>query len=106
MPEKRRHELRCFCSRRPLLAIYGVDDTGQTYVHVRIYKQQRIFGDVICYGGKVKICCRECVRWHIITFVGPKQNAVLRETTVPPEVDNRAPVSEDTPSESLLTSTG
>lgn len=84
-----RNRLNCFCSRHPLLAIYGNDENGKPYVHVRIFKQGRIFGDVVVYGGEVKICCRECIRWHRITFVGEqKEVAELVQTEIPAEVDS------------------
>lgn len=63
-----RFDLRCFCTRKPLLAVYGRDDKGRIFLHVKIYKQGRIFGEVLIYGGETKIHCRECLRWHRITF--------------------------------------
>ena len=38
-------ELRCFCARKPLLATYGIDTDGKLYIHVKIWKAQRIFGE-------------------------------------------------------------
>lgn len=61
-----RQELRCFCSRSPLLAVYGTDKEGIPYVHVKIYKQGRIYGETFHRGGTVEIRCRECIRWHRI----------------------------------------
>lgn len=90
----RKHELRCFCSRAPLLAIYGVDARGRTYVHVKIYKQRRVYGEIVHYGGEVKIKCRECLRWNVIVFVSPQRDrAVLRESPTPPEVDSQATIA-------------
>jgi len=66
-------ELRCFCSREPLLALYGIDKDGQPYVHIKIYKQSRIFGEAIIKGGEVKLHCRECLRWHKIVIKAPKR---------------------------------
>lgn len=83
--ERTRHELRCFCSRGPLLAMYGLDHDGNLYVHVRIYKQNRVFGDILYIGGTVKIMCRECLRWHKVKIVQPNV-AKLEETPVPVEV--------------------
>lgn len=84
-----KHELRCFCSRRPLLAMYGLDKFGRTYVHIKAYKQRRIYTDVIHYGGEVNIRCRECFRWNNIVFTTPaKDHAVLQESAPPAELDN------------------
>lgn len=77
-----------------MLAIWGNDEHGKPYVHIRIYKQGRIFGDVVVYGGEVKICCRECLRWQIITFVGERSSAQLTQTGVPVEVDRELRMSE------------
>jgi len=75
--------------------MWGNDKFGKPYVHVRIFKQGRIFGDVIMYSGPVKICCRECLRWHRINFVGEKNDrAELVETTRPEEVDNGSALSQ------------
>lgn len=78
--------LRCFCRRQPQLAKYGVDDRGRTFVHVKIFKQSKVYGEVIHYDGEVKIRCRECFRWNIIIFRSAK-DAVLQETQPPEELD-------------------
>lgn len=68
-PDKKT-EVRCpFCSRSPLLAVCGRDEKGNPFVHVRIYKQKRIFGNVVATGGPVHLQCRECFRWLRIRFV-------------------------------------
>lgn len=78
MSEARREkELRCFCSRKPLLATYGIDRHDKLYVHVKIWKARRIFGELVIEGGSVKIRCRECLRWHQI-FINTGK-ASLRE---------------------------
>lgn len=64
-PEK---ELRCFCRGEPLLATYGVNKTGDLFVHVKIYKQNRIYGEIVFEGGIAKIRCRNCLRWHRVVF--------------------------------------
>jgi len=81
--DRTRNELRCFCGRRPLLATYGLDTDGRLYVHVRIFKQQRIYGEVVVTEGTVRLHCRECLRWHKVVI---KQygGAGLIEETVPP----------------------
>lgn len=62
--------VRCpFCVRTPLLATYGVDKDRKPYVHVRVYKQKRVFANVVATGGPVHLQCRECNRWLRINFV-------------------------------------
>lgn len=82
----RRQELRCYCSRSPLLAVYGIDSDGQPFIHVKIYKQHRIFGEFVFKGGVAKIFCRECVRWHVIT-IRPNVRPRLIETQKPVELE-------------------
>ena len=82
--ERTKHDLRCFCSRRPLLAVYGVDEKGRLYVHQRVYKQGRIFGESFFYGGIVKLLCRECLRWNEVVF--RDRNTVDLEPVDPPKV--------------------
>lgn len=81
--KRSQHELRCLCSREPLLATYGVDEKGQLYIHVRVYKQRRVFGEVIVTGGTVKLHCRECLRWHTVVIKQPGR-AELSEDSYPP----------------------
>lgn len=77
-----KHQLRCFCGRRPLLAFYGLDAAGRLYVHVMVYKQRKIYGNIILRGGPVEIQCRECLRWHIMNFT-PFNRIEMEETTPP-----------------------
>lgn len=82
-----KHDLRCFCSRKPLLGVYGIDVRGRLYVHCRVYKQNRIYGDWIAYGGEVRLCCRECLRWHLIVISDPgKQRIIMQESPTPLEI--------------------
>ena len=60
--------IRCFCSRRPLLAKLGRDPKMGQYVHVRVFKQARIYGEVVVTEGVVHLRCRECLRWTRITI--------------------------------------
>lgn len=83
MPRRRSsHDLRCFCRTEPLLAVYGVDSEGRLYVHVKIYKQNRVYGEMMVTDGEVKIRCRECLRWHRVTITQPNR-ARLIETEDP-----------------------
>lgn len=83
-----KNELRCFCSREPLLATYGMDEQGKLYVHVKIYKQHRIFGEVLVTEGVVKLHCRECLRWHKVVMRRPGDAELVEET------DQLEPVAE------------
>lgn len=65
--------------------MYGVDERGQLYVHIKIYKQGNIYGEAYYTGGVVRIKCRNCFRWNRVVFVsqGPAPQAELRETEPP-----------------------
>ena len=78
-------DLRCFCSRKPKLAKYGLDAHNRLYVHVKIYKQRQVYGEILAQEGVVKILCRECLRWHRIKLVTPAR-AELEEIPEPVEV--------------------
>jgi hypothetical protein len=65
--------------------MYGVDERGKVYVHIKVYKQQRVFAEMLVHDGDVKIGCRECIRWHRIVFKKDNQ-AELEETQVPAEI--------------------
>ena len=65
-----RNEIRCICARRPLLATYGTFKDGKPYIHVKIYKQSRIYGELfISADAEVKIRCRECLRLQKVKIV-------------------------------------
>ncbi len=69
----REGDLRCFCRKKPLLARYGRDRKGALYVHVKIYKQDRVFGEILLEGGgTARIRCRDCLRWHTIRIRQPQ----------------------------------
>lgn len=84
MVEATKNELRCFCSRSPLLAIYGIRDS-KLYVHIKIYKQRRIYGEALITEGTVKLHCRECLRWHTV-ILRPPGFAILEEDSVSPSL--------------------
>lgn len=84
-PHRTKNDLRCFCRRKPLLAVYGLDAAGNLYVHVMVYKQDRIFGNLVVRGGPLDIQCRECMRWHVVNFMPGAPT--IRETQAPVEVD-------------------
>lgn len=77
-----KHDLRCLCKKQPLLAVYGIDEKGQLYIHQKIFKQGRVFGESFFYGGTVTLLCRECYRWNRVVMVNP-QRAALSPTEMP-----------------------
>lgn len=84
MVVRRQKELRCFCARTPLLATYGTDNFGKLFVHIKVYKQRRIYAEVLVTAGTVKVKCRECHRWHTVTIREP-DIVTLEETATPSE---------------------
>jgi hypothetical protein len=86
--ERSKHELRCFCRGEPLLAVYGTETSGELYVHVKIHKQGRVYGETYHTGGTVKIKCRNCMRWNRVKILAP--NAAQLEVTEPPVAAERA----------------
>ena len=83
--QQTRNELRCFCRRRPLLATYGLDTDGKLYVHVKVYKNRRIYGEILVTRGDIHLHCRECLRWHHIE-IQPTGKAKLVETPEPESI--------------------
>jgi hypothetical protein len=80
-------DLRCFCSRKPLLGKYGRDRNGLLYVWVKMFKQSRIYGEVIFTEGTVRLRCRECLRWHLVRIRQPEAaNPVFRQEDLPKEI--------------------
>lgn len=94
---RREKELRCFCRGEPLLATYGVDSRGKLFVHVKIYKQNRIYGELIFEEGVVKIRCRNCLRWHRVIFAQRRAELKEDESPVPDVALDSAPVLDDVP---------
>lgn len=81
---KTAHDLRCSCRRRPLLALYGMDGMGKLYIEIKAYKARLTFAHVIVTlkDGEVKLFCRECHRWHVVSVVADT-TAVLQEIFSP-----------------------
>jgi hypothetical protein len=65
--QKTKNALRCECQRRPILAFYGLTDKGKVYLHVKVYKARRIYGEILVLSGQVELRCRECYRWYSVT---------------------------------------
>jgi hypothetical protein len=58
-------EIRCQCSRKPLLARAGIED-GSPFLWIRHNKGARSLLNMKIFGGRVEIACRECGRiWRI-----------------------------------------
>jgi len=75
--------LRCFCSTRPILAVVKKDSFNAPFVHIKSYKQRRIFTEIVFNKGEMRVRCRDCFRWHKIRIL--KEKAVLEE--LPDEED-------------------
>lgn len=91
--ERTKHELRCFCRGNPMLAVYGIDEAGELYVHIKIYKQGKVYGEAYYTGGRVMIRCRNCFRWNRVVFMEkqPIPTAELRESDPPVAVTENPP---------------
>lgn len=61
--------MRCSCRENPLLAMCGVDRDGEPWVHVKVWKGQRLYAEVIATSGVVRLRCRNCLRWHKVKIV-------------------------------------
>lgn len=84
MPSRSEYEFRCTCRHQPLLAVYGRErDTGDLYVHIKVYKAGRLFAEVYTTND-IKLICRECLRWHRI---------IIRNDSRPKMIQERAPRS-------------
>lgn len=60
-------EVRCFCARKPLIAVCGRDSkTGQPFIHIKSARKDRINAEVVITEGTARIRCRSCLRWHKI----------------------------------------
>lgn len=68
-----------------MLATYGLSERGKMYVHVKVFKQDRIYGEILITEGKVQLHCRECLRWHTVTIAAPGR-AELAEDKDPPTI--------------------
>lgn len=76
VPEGRKH-FRCFCARKPLLAVYGLTSGGALVLHIKVFKQKRIYAELFIHeGSSISIRCRECFRLHNVKILG---NRLLQE---------------------------
>lgn len=68
MPD-RAIEVRCTCSRKPLLALCGRDSlTKEPFIHVKTWKGKRLYTEVVVTSGTAHIHCRECLHWLTLTI--------------------------------------
>lgn len=67
-----------------MLATYGVDSKGKLYVHIKVWKARRIFGEIVVVGGSVKLRCRDCLRWQRVNII--QEEVTLIETSVEPSI--------------------
>lgn len=74
-----------------MLAMYGIDEKGQLYVHIKIYKQNRLYSESWHSGGVLKLCCRNCLRWHTVTFIDSSRARLVESDAPVVAVDNGAP---------------
>lgn len=81
----REGDLRCLvCSKHPLLAKYGRDRFGALYVHVKVFKQGRIYGEIILQGGgTARIRCRDCTRWYTVNIRQPEDRVDFDQDELP-----------------------
>lgn len=67
--------IRCFCARKPLLAVCGRDSSsGDLFVHIKSAKKDRINTEVVVTSGICRIRCRDCLRWHKVNIKTPNVN--------------------------------
>ena len=72
------NELRCFCHTRPKLATFGIEKSGKLFIHVKVWKRNQIYGEIIVTDGVVRLRCRVCNRWHRVFIKQPENRPVLR----------------------------
>ena len=79
--------LRCeLCRFKPLLATFGRDASGELYIHVKVYKSGRVYGNIYATGS-VRLQCRDCLRWHNVRIVQPDKAVLVPEESAFP-LDN------------------
>ncbi|ANA87246.1 hypothetical protein PBI_KAMPE_12 [Gordonia phage Kampe] len=51
------------------MGYYGLDTNNKPYVHVKVYKGERVYGEWFMQDGTVHMRCRDCFRFTKISFV-------------------------------------
>lgn len=70
---ERQNEIRCICGRKPLLATFGRDEHGKVFIHMKVFKQSRVYGEIfVSADAIVKIRCRECLRLQKISIISDR----------------------------------
>jgi hypothetical protein len=81
--------LRCFCAAHPILGIVKRDNFDKPFVHIKIYKQNSIYGEILFKMGEIRVRCRSCYRWHTIKIV--REKAVIEEVPDEPDIVDLVP---------------
>jgi hypothetical protein len=81
----RAKELRCECSRRPLLALYGRGRDGKPFIHMKVFKGRRLYAEAVFTEGVVRLHCRECLHWTTVRIV-PLTEPTVKQENLPAEI--------------------
>jgi hypothetical protein len=76
-----------------LLAMYGLDDKGRVYLHVKVFKNRKVYGEILALSGEIELRCRECFRWYRVV-IKPNQKPHLVETPEPEPMPQEAVVGD------------
>lgn len=67
MDELSSKDYRCTCRSHRRLASYGIDTDKKIFIHVKVYKGDRIHGEVVIKDrATVRLRCPACSRWHVL----------------------------------------
>lgn len=72
--------------------MYGIDENGILYIHIKVYKAKQIKSESFIRGGEVTLRCYSCDRYHVVRI---RQRAVILDKTRRPRpnlVDNSGPI--------------
>lgn len=72
-------QIRCICTARPILAIARVSSSGTRYVHIRIYKQRKVYGEIVIEEGLVRMKCRSCGHWYSLHVKRDSHKAIAED---------------------------
>lgn len=78
MDDLPRKDYRCTCSSRRRLASYGVDKQNKLFIHVKVYKAERVYGEIVVQGlAVVRLRCPACSRWHVINITNEVKPPIM-----------------------------